>query len=114
MPDGQTGVTQISALAGKKTSWGQRLLDEQTDVRLSTLAEAAAAFKLQTWQLLVPGLNPSKPPGLSDDPAWPLPYVQRDAFQALGPEDRAYCQAKMQAAIEERAAASRTGNRRAA
>lgn len=114
MPEGQTGVTQISEAAGKKTSWGQRLMDETTDVRLSTLAEAAAAFGLEAWMLLVPDLDPAKPPGLSDDPSWPLPYVQADDYQALPPDDRIYCQAKMQAAIEERAAKLGAGKRRAA
>ena len=112
LPEGQNGITALAKRAGRATSWAQRLLDD-TDTSMSKLEEVAEVFGLQPWQLLVPGFDPNTPPGLSDDPRWPLPYVKRKDYEALPGDDRVYCQAKMQAAIEERAAA-RSGNRRAA
>lgn len=112
LPEGQTGVTALAKKAGKAVSWAQRLLDG-TDTSMSKLEEVAEVFGLQAWQLLVPGFDPENPPGLSDDPRWPLPYVQRGSYESLPSDDRIYAQAKMQAAIEERQAA-RVGKRRAA
>lgn len=75
LPAGENGTTRLSKMAGKKGSWGQRLLNE-TDTSLSALAEAAHAFGLQPWQLLVPKLDPAQKPALSEDStAWPFPMV---------------------------------------
>lgn len=102
LPPGENGTSRLAKLAGKKGSWGQRLLDE-TDIGISVLADAAHMFGLQPWQLLVPGLDPGRKPALSGDAsAWPFPMVSQADYWALPPEDRAWVQAKLDSAIRER------------
>jgi len=45
------------------------------------------------------------------DLAWPLPMVDAERYQRLDPEDRAYAQAKMMAAVEERERAHASSDR---
>ena len=66
LPAGENGTTRLAELAGKKGSWGQRMLND-TGTRLSALAEVAHALGLQPWQLLVPKLNPAHLVGRNDD-----------------------------------------------
>lgn len=113
LPAGTNGISALAKKAGKLGSWAQRLMDD-TDVRLTSVEEAAAAFGLEPWQLLVPGFAAESPPALADDPGgWPFEMVDESAYRSLTPQDRAFVQAKADAAIEQRLAA-RTGNRRAA
>lgn len=39
-----------------------RLKEQETSTRLSTIDKIARAFKLESWQLLVPDLDPAAPP----------------------------------------------------
>ena len=44
----------------------QRIRDGEAQTRLSSLHAIAAAFRIEVWQLLVPGLNPSSLPRLAE------------------------------------------------
>jgi len=103
MPARQSGPSALSRKAGKTApSWGQRYLDE-TDIGISRLEEVAKLWGLQPWQLLVPELDPDRPPTISGDvTAWPLPMVDQKEYRSLGPEDRAWVQSKMDSAIKDR------------
>lgn len=107
LPDGETGVSRLAKRANKKVSWSQRLLNE-TDSSLSTIADAARAFDLQPWQLLVPKLDPAHPPAISDDlSAWPFSKVDRQEYEQLPHDDRVWVQSKMDSAIKDRLEALR-------
>lgn len=66
----QRGITSAataeSALKVPKSTidraWHQRSM-----ARVDTVADLAVALKLEPWQLLVPGLNPARPPKLAED-----------------------------------------------
>ena len=51
---------QILRLAGMGTY--DRLVDDTLDVGIDVLRRVAHAFGLEVWQLLIPELNPEKPP----------------------------------------------------
>lgn len=96
---GENGTSRLAARANKKTSWGQRLLND-TDSSLSSLADAAKAFGLQPWQLLVPNLDPARLPALSgDSSAWPFPMVSREEYEQLPHDHRVCVQSKLDSAI---------------
>lgn len=50
----ETGVTRIVEL-GVPMGTAQRVIDEEQDVRLSTIDKLAEGLRVESWQLLVPG-----------------------------------------------------------
>lgn len=100
------GVSFLLKL-GFANGTAQRLLAGTTDYRVGTLDMLAQALGVQSWQLLVPGLDPTKLPALVPSAgAWPFPMVSQEEYRALSPEDRAWVQSKMDSAIRDRAEAS--------
>ncbi len=98
-----TGMGLLKA-AGIPHGNAQRMMEE-TDVSWGTLDQVAKVLGVDPWQLLVPGLDPAQLPTLANAPSlWPFPMVSEDRYLSLGPEDRAYVQAKADAAIESREA----------
>lgn len=94
-----------------------RIRREESAAGVDTLEPIATVFGLEPWHLLVPGLQIR--PGRDGDPvidglpAWPLEMVDKGRYTSLPAPDKAYAQAKMMAAIEEReSAASATNDRR--
>lgn len=57
-----TTDAKVAKAAGvdQKTVW--RMVAKSNSATLDKIAKVAAAFDLQTWQLLVPGLEPTNPP----------------------------------------------------
>ena len=53
---------KIGRAAGldQKTVW--RMINETNSATIESVGKVAAAFGLATWQVLVPGLDPSNPP----------------------------------------------------
>jgi hypothetical protein len=66
----------------------------------------ADVFGLEPWQLLVPGLRAELGadgnPVVIGLPDWPFEMVEKDRYFALHEPSRAYVQAKLSSAIEER------------
>jgi hypothetical protein len=65
LPEGQSGVSRLKAL-GVSHGNAQRALSDDEGMRLATLDEIAAAFKMKPWQLLVPNVNPKALPTLAE------------------------------------------------
>ena len=102
LPAGQSGVTRLKNM-GVAQGTAQRVLGGETSIGIDVLQQIAELFKLEPWQLLVPGLDPARVPGLTADTrAWPLPMVDRAAFYELGADDRAYVQGVLDEAISKR------------
>lgn len=55
-----------------------RIINCETQANLGSIVGIATAFGIEPWQLLVPGLNPEKPPHLSF-----LTIEEANALQAL-------------------------------
>lgn len=57
-----TTEPKVAKAAGvdQKTVW--RMIKKSNSSTLDKIAKVAAAFDLQAWQLLVPGLEPENPP----------------------------------------------------
>lgn len=87
MESGRGPASQIAL--GAKVGIGQstvgRILTGENDPRIGTLDKIAAAYGLETWQLLVPDLDPKNPPILrSVSPAEEQLYKRlRDAAEEL-------------------------------
>lgn len=62
------GYPQSQPELAKKSGVGQntisRILSKGENVRLETLSKIARAYDLDSWQLLVPGMDPRNPPVL--------------------------------------------------
>ena len=81
----------------------QRLLGTDSDLRMDTIDVIARGLGVESWQLLVPALDPSKLPVIAGDTKpWPFQMVDELRYRALSAESRAFVQAKMDAAIEQR------------
>ncbi len=65
LPPGQSGVSRLVKHGGLAQGTSQRVLDEESHLLLDTLDSLAKGFRLEAWQLLVPGMDPSRPPMLS-------------------------------------------------
>lgn len=57
-----TSDARVAKRAGvdQKTVW--RMINESNSATLGSITQVAAAFDLQAWQILVPGLDPRNPP----------------------------------------------------
>lgn len=64
LPAGESGVTRLKKLNITQGS-AQRVLDDESDLRLDTLDQLARGFGMRAWQLLVPKLDPAAPPTLA-------------------------------------------------
>lgn len=86
---GKENLTQLATDAKVGPGTASRLKAMDTFAQLDTIEKIAAAFGLQPWQLLVPGLEPGNPPVLRDaSPAERKLYRKFIAFQrAMQAED---------------------------
>lgn len=66
---GQRNVTGFASFVGVGIGTVQRIEEQATSVGLEIIDKIAGKFKLASWQLLVPGLNPALPPKLTDPAA---------------------------------------------
>lgn len=96
------GVSRVIQL-NLPNGTAQRLLGTDSDLRMDTIDVIARGLGVESWQLLVPSLDPAKLPVIAGDTKpWPFQMVDEPRYRALSPESRAYVQAKMDAAIEQR------------
>jgi len=90
---GKENLNQLAREAGIGTATAARLKSKATNTRVGTIeAIARKAFKIEPWQLLVPGLDPDRLPGVPKKPSREdLEAVQRlvQAHHAVTPEQRA-------------------------
>lgn len=68
LPERESGVTRLKKLNITQGS-AQRILDDESDLRLETLDQVAKGFRLAPWQLLVPNIDPNAPPELASSAA---------------------------------------------
>lgn len=87
----QSGVSRLMSL-GVALGTAKRTLEGDASLGADVLDDLARKLGVQTWQLLVPGLDPAALPGLTEDRGdWPLPMVDREAYWALSETERAAC-----------------------
>lgn len=111
---GKQNISQLGKAEGLSNGTAQRLVEGETSYGVEKVQAAAKAFDLEAWQLLVPGLDPDRPPELAGSMAnTPLPPVDLQRFMNLSAESRAYVQGYLTRVLEEREAAenSRNGTR---
>lgn len=72
-----TSDAKVARRAGidQKTVW--RMINESNSATLGSITQVAAAFDLQAWQILVPGLDPRNPPVVA------MTEVERDFYSRL-------------------------------
>lgn len=64
----ETGVSRLLQ-AGLSNGNAQRVLAADQDIYMTRLDEVARALRVEPWQLLVPGIDPDRPPLLTAPPA---------------------------------------------
>lgn len=62
---GITSAASAESTLGVAKSTIDRAWHRRSMARVDTVAEVAAGLKLEAWQLLVPNINPARPPKLS-------------------------------------------------
>lgn len=86
------GIQGLIAL-GLSHGTAQRILEGQTSIGLDVLVQVARGLGVSPWMLLVPQLNCTQLPGLTEDQsAWPFPLVDQSAYLALTATERAFVQ----------------------
>lgn len=102
---GKENLTRLAAEAEFGPGTSSRIKKMETSVGTDVLDQLAKLFELETWQLLVPGLDASAIPGLTNSAtSWPMPLVDRERFEALPLESRIYLQGYLKRAMEEQEA----------
>lgn len=82
----QPDESGVSKLIDKGFSNGnaQRVLGGETSIGIDLLAQVAAAFGLDAWQLCFPGLDPTNPPRVHEPSTrWPFKRVDQDVIAGL-------------------------------
>ncbi|WP_323011526.1 helix-turn-helix transcriptional regulator [Castellaniella sp.] len=85
----------IASRTGVSKSTIARARTGETALKIDNLEDLAKAFGMEAWQLLVPGVEPDKPPILVDSPevaattAWPFAdIVSLEEYRSLPVEDQ--------------------------
>lgn len=63
--DDEKSMTRLMVECGYGAATGTRLRQAETNVGVELIDKMAAKFKLQAWQLLVPGFDAANPPQLA-------------------------------------------------
>ena len=74
---GRENLTQLAGEAGVGPATCTRIKQQQTSVGVEVVDRIAQVFHLDTWQLLVPGLDPKSPPVLI------LSEAERDFYRRV-------------------------------
>jgi len=96
----ESGVTKLKNL-GVSHGNAQRTVDQESDMRLATLDQVAAALKMKPWQLLVETFDPASPPVLAAGSQQPAKHSARalevaTLFDALAPRRQRLLYAQIQ------------------
>lgn len=95
----------ISKSKGPANGTLGRILKSETGATIDTLAELAAVYGMESWQLLLPNLkavsNGTNHPTLVGVPGWPFAIVNQARYDALSGEEKGFVQARFLSAIEE-------------
>ncbi|WP_137860779.1 helix-turn-helix transcriptional regulator [Variovorax sp. 3P27G3] len=109
---GRENLTRLATEAKVGPGTVSRIKAHETSVGLDVVEAIARIFKLEPWQLLVPGLDATSLPTLSTgSAAWPFPSLDRNAVFALPPEKRGKIEGYIESVLE---SARVTENRKAA
>lgn len=65
---GEENLNRLAREAKFGPGTASRIKEQKTSAGLDTLDKVARAFNLETWQLLVPGLDPAAPPAAVPQP----------------------------------------------
>ena len=63
---GKENLTRLAADCRFGPGTATRIKEQKTSVGLDVIEQIAAAFQVEPWQLLVPGMSPSNPPVLRE------------------------------------------------
>lgn len=114
---GKENLTKLAQDAKIGPGTASRIKAQETSVGLDVVESIAAVFKMEAWQLLVPEIDPSKPPRLHEGAdAWPFAGVEARRVRRLTPDRLAKIEGYIDNVLEdsEAAEALAPGNRSAA
>lgn len=107
---GKENLTRLASEAKIGPGTATRLKEQQTSTGADVLEKIAGVFSVQSWQLLVPDLDPQKLPSLGGDSSgWPMPLIDKASFLSLSMESRVFVQGYLKRLIEERAVLENNG-----
>ena len=99
---GKVNLTTLAKEAGIGAATMTRLRKQETSAGVDVVDKLAAAFKLQAWQLLVPGLDPAQLPSLGGDASeWPMRKVSKKDFLDLSAQNRLFAEGYLRKAIDD-------------
>lgn len=99
LKEGESGVGRLME-HGFVNGTAQRILAGETSLGVDLLAKLAGAFRVQPWQLLVPGIDPDALPELHAPAArWPFPSIDRDQVLSLSGAEAAAVEVGLQVAL---------------
>lgn len=108
---GRENLTRLAAEAKVGPGTVSRIKAHETSVGIDVVEAIARIFKVEPWQLLVPGLDVADLPAVSiGSAAWPF-AASRAAVLALSPEQRGKIEGYIERVLE---ASQVAENRRAA
>lgn len=101
MEFGRENLTQLAAKVGIGPGTSTRLKAQETSVGTDILDQIAHAFKVEPWQLLVPGIDMASPQQESRGDGIPMPMVSRERYESLPPDAQIFIQGYVTRLIEE-------------
>ena len=108
---GRENLTRLAAEAKVGPGTVSRIKAHETSVGLDVVEAIARIFKVEPWQLLVPGLDVADLPAISIGSSnWPF-AIDRSAVLALTPEQRGKIEGYIESVLE---TAQFSGKRKAA
>ena len=98
---GRENLTRLAADAKIGPGTASRIKAHETSVGLDVVEAIARIFRLEPWQLLVPGMDAASPPVLATtrDP-WPFPGIDREAVADLPPDKRGKIEGYIESMLE--------------
>lgn len=98
---GRENLTRLATEAKVGPGTVSRIKAHETSVGLDVVESIARLFKVEPWQLLVPGMSAESLPALSSAPdVWPFPGIDRDQVARLPPEKRGKIEGYIESVLE--------------
>lgn len=115
MKYGRENLTKLAADAKIGPATASRIKQHETSVGLDVVESIARVFKIDTWQLLVPGFKAESPPELATQAdSWPFPGITRRQLQDLPADKLGKIEGYIENVLEALAAAQAVSGKRAA
>jgi transcriptional regulator with XRE-family HTH domain len=112
---GRENLTKLASDAKIGPATASRIKQHETSVGIDVVESIAKAFKVDAWQLLVPGFDAAEPPVLATQAdSWPFPEITRRQMQGLPVDKLAKIEGYIERILEDIAAAEAIAGNRAA